>query len=104
MTSPYLWDEALPDMFPEIDWSPIVDWDEVSDALDGHVDASRDFMPPTPSGSEIYAINHGHEVDHLKAEVARLEREVETYRSSVARRRGVPLTNVRIDNGLVMYG
>ena len=44
------------------------------------------------------------EINRLKKEIKRLEENILTYRSSVASRRQVPLEDVYIEDGDVIYG
>jgi len=99
----YIWDEALPEIVEAVDFSSVTveQWDAISDALNEHVSNSRDFMPPTPSGEEIYEMNHKGEVVNLKAEIRRLERELEIHVNSVKQRRGA--SEVYIEDKRVMY-
>lgn len=104
MSAPYFWDEALPEVISEVDWSVVTDWGAVSAALDEHVSTAHEFLPPTPSGESIYALNHERETEGLRAEAVRLTAEVDAYRASVARRHNVPLDDVYLDHGEVIYG
>ena len=106
MSAGYYWDEALPMIVGEIDWSGITSdqWAAIGGALDDHVSTAQEFLPPVPSSRDIQAMNDSPVIAALKAEVDRLQSEVDTYRSSVATRRGVPLHDVQLENGSVVYG
>ena len=106
MTS-YYWDEALPELVPELDWSSITpeQWEKISEALDEHVSTASEFDAPTPSSRDIAEMNYRPEREAMRDEIARLEEQVLAYRKSVADRRGVPLRTVGLDNsGRVTFG
>lgn len=44
------------------------------------------------------------EVENLKYEIKQLQKQIDTYRSSVAQRRGVAVENVYTRDGEVFYG
>jgi hypothetical protein len=99
----YLWDEALPEIIEELDWSSITgeQWKAISDALDEHVSNSQDFMPPTPSAAELDDLRASPAIDALRHQVKAAEAEVEAFRNSVKRRRGAQ--HVWIEDGSVRY-
>lgn len=99
----YIWDEALPEIIEEVNWSSVTSeqWDVIGDALNRHVSTSREFMPPTPSGEEIYEVNHRGEVGDLNARIRSLEAELEVHVKSVKARRGAD--EVYVEGGRVMY-
>ncbi|WP_120338114.1 hypothetical protein [Cryobacterium soli] len=99
----YIWDEVLPEVIEEVDWSGITSeqWDEIGDQLNRHIANSHEYMPPTPSGEEIYAMNHRGEVGELKAQILRLEQELEVHVNSVKARRGA--AEVYVEGKRVMY-
>lgn len=99
----YFWDEVLPGFIESVDWSGVSaeQWDEIGDTLNEHVSTSREFMPPTPSGEEIYAVNHRGEVAELKAQIRRLESELAVHENSVKQRRGA--SEVYVEGKRVMY-
>lgn len=101
--SHYMWDEVLPEVVDEIDWSSVTSeqWRAISDALDEHVSNSHDFMPPTPSTRDMQELNDLPKIQSLQRQLRAAEEEIDAYRNSVKRRRHAE--HVWIENGSVRY-
>ncbi|TIH26026.1 hypothetical protein [Subtercola vilae] len=99
----YFWDEALPEIVEQIDWSAITtdQWAVISNALNEHISNARDFMPPTPTSRDLYEMDEKPKRAALESEIERLRAENEAYRNSVMQRRGT--SDVYVENGKVMY-
>ena len=100
--SGYYWDEALPEIIEDIDWSVISreQWEEIGKALDEHVNTSRDFMPPVPSSWDLFEMNERHRRDAEAERIASLERQLRAYNDDIIRVKGGAYTS--IDNGRVV--
>lgn len=77
----YVWDEALPELIEDVDFSRVTpeQWDAISDALNEHVSASREYMAPVPSGREIAEMEFRPKRDAMQEEIDRLKFEVRAY-------------------------
>ena len=100
--SGYYWDEALPDLIEEIDWSVISreQWEKIGKALDQHVDTAREFMPPVPSGRDLFEMNERPRREADAERIASLERQLRAYNDDIIRVKGGAYTS--IDNGRVV--
>jgi len=67
-----------------------------------HENIGQAFYVPTGKTEDIDKIKR--ENRELRYEVACLKKQVYIYRDSVARRRKVPIEDVEIDDGIVIYG
>ncbi len=98
------WKECIKEAFED---SKIIATDEQIDNVASWVEGAH----------ENYSMANGHDVIQspvenekdrqiktLKSEIERLENNVTTYRKSVATRRNVPIEDVYIENGDVIYG
>lgn len=99
----YYWDEALPDIIPEVEWSSVSPsrWDIISDHLNENVSNSRDFMAPVPSSRAIQEMNDAPEISRLKSELAKAQDDIAVFVNSVKRRLGA--SEVYIQYGEVRY-
>lgn len=91
----HIWDETLPDIFPQLDWTTVTDeqWKAASSDIDEHISLSREFSAPTPSGEEMFAINHRHEVTGLNRDVDDRDKRIRELESDL-RERGIRIRDL----------
>jgi pantothenate kinase type III len=97
----YFWDEALPEMIEQFDWSGVSpeQWDTISNALNEHVSNSREFMAPVPSSQDIFEMNERPRRSADAERIADLEAAVAAYGRDIIRVKGGSYTT--IENGRV---
>lgn len=75
--------------------------DAIVDCVEGIIENM--WMIDGPAPTPARPVRHEN-IDALKDEIKRLEEQIFTYRRSVAIRRHVPIEDVYIEDGTVIYG
>lgn len=87
----YYWDEVLPEILGEalnVDHESF-EWVDVEKALDDHVMHALEFQSyGHPSSSELAEERESKKIQTLKAEITRLERQLQIYEADVRRVHG----------------
>lgn len=104
--SEYLWQEVLPELIEELDWSGITEdqWSAISEALDSHVSITHEhgsYGHPTTQDMQEMAVRDA--VEPLKHELAMAEEMLSIHNNSVKTRRGATAVWVDVPNKSVMY-
>lgn len=94
----YLWDEALPELIPEV--ADILNgftherWGEVCEAINEHISLTHEFRAPVPSQQDLFEMNEKPRREADAARIRKLEEEVKVYEKDILRVHGGQYTTI----------